>query len=88
MGHHSANTSLQNDQTQIADQGLARAHVSQQIGRVVDRCRCAAAFASSLIPRPAYDRVGLINLRYRYPITVVTQERSDLELQSYLVFVS
>ena len=61
----------------------------------MDRCRCAADLrlepdpaASSLIPRPAYDRVGLINLRYRYPITVVTQERSDLELQSYLVFVS
>ena len=45
-------------------------------------------FAPSLIPNPAYDRAGLTNLRYRCPMTVITQERSDLELQSYLVFVS
>ena len=45
-------------------------------------------FASSLIPRPAYDRAGLSNLRYGYPMPYVTQNRSDLEPASYPVFVS
>lgn len=45
-------------------------------------------FASSLIPRPAYDRAGLTNLRYGYPMPYVTQDRSDLEPQNYPVFVS
>ena len=45
-------------------------------------------FASSLIPRPAYDRAGLSNLRYGYPMPYIVQNRSSLEPQSYPVFVS
>ena len=44
--------------------------------------------ASSLIPRPAYDRAGLSNLRYGYPMPYVIQNRSALRPQSYPVFVS
>ncbi len=43
--------------------------------------------ASSLIPRPAYDRAGLGNLRYGYPMPYITQNRSSLTPASYPVFV-
>lgn len=45
-------------------------------------------FASSLIPRPAYDRAGLSNLRYGYPMPYLTQDRSNLKPTRYPVFVS
>ena len=45
-------------------------------------------FASSLIPRPAYDLAGLTNLRYGYPMPYLIQNRSDLEPPRYPVFVS
>ena len=45
-------------------------------------------FASSLIPRPAYDRAGLTNLRYGYPMPYLIQNRSDLEPPRYPVFAS
>ena len=45
-------------------------------------------FASSLVPRPAYDRAGLTNLRYGYPMPYLIQNRSDLEPPRYPVFVS
>lgn len=45
-------------------------------------------FASGLIPRPAYARAGLANLRYGYPMPYITQNRSSLEPSSYPVFNS
>ena len=45
-------------------------------------------FASSLIPRPAYDGAGLSNLRYGYPMPYLTQDRSSLKPASYPIFVS
>jgi hypothetical protein len=48
----------------------------------------ALTFASSLVPRPAYDAAGLSNLRFGYPMPFITQDRSSLAPTAFPAFVA